>query len=264
MLKHELLFDHQMEPELDIIDNDDAQNTENGLCIHYHGELDLSPLRRLKTQKYFDFNKGASPISDNDRLRVTPCSSPINDFNATKIRRKLQFEFDRCTEFQSESRTESLSRSQSISNQNALNRLLSATPIAVDTQWKIKNLRSRTKSKSNSEMTSTVNTGDQPFRVLDAPNIVDDFYSSIMDWNARRNMIGIALTDNLYLFQPETAKIVHLIDAQNEYRNRRNVPVITAVKMGPSGDAVAVGNDNGTVTVWDIYKERQVQVGLVG
>ena len=44
-----------------------------------------------------------------------------------------------------------------------------------------------------------------PFRILDAPNLVDDFYLNLLDWG-KENIIAVALSDELYLWNDNNAK----------------------------------------------------------
>jgi len=48
-----------------------------------------------------------------------------------------------------------------------------------------------------------------PDRVLDAPDVVDDFYLNLLDWSAG-NVVAIALQDQVYLWTAHTAEIVRL------------------------------------------------------
>jgi len=44
-----------------------------------------------------------------------------------------------------------------------------------------------------------------PFRVLDAPNIIDDYYLNLLDWG-KENIIAVALSDEIYLWNDTKAK----------------------------------------------------------
>ena len=46
-------------------------------------------------------------------------------------------------------------------------------------------------------------------RVLDAPDVVDDFYLNNLDWS-KSNVVAIALKDQVYLWTAHTAQIVRL------------------------------------------------------
>jgi hypothetical protein len=48
-----------------------------------------------------------------------------------------------------------------------------------------------------------------PDRVLDAPDVLDDFYLNLLDWSAT-NVVAIALKDQVYLWTAHTAEIVRL------------------------------------------------------
>jgi hypothetical protein len=48
-----------------------------------------------------------------------------------------------------------------------------------------------------------------PERVLDAPDVVDDFYLNLLDWS-KSNVVGIALGDQVYLWTAHTAEITKI------------------------------------------------------
>lgn len=48
-----------------------------------------------------------------------------------------------------------------------------------------------------------------PERVLDAPDVEDDFYLNFLDWS-RNNVVGIALGDQVYLWTAHTAEITKI------------------------------------------------------
>ena len=52
-------------------------------------------------------------------------------------------------------------------------------------------------------------------RCLDAPNYVPDYYLNLMDWSSD-NIIAVALSDKVYLWNASTAKVTELT------RNRNN------------------------------------------
>ena len=49
-----------------------------------------------------------------------------------------------------------------------------------------------------------------PLRVLDAPHLLDDYYLSLLDWSST-NLIAIALSTSLYIFNPLTSSITNLL-----------------------------------------------------
>ena len=89
--------------------------------------------------------------------------------------------------------------------------------------------------------------------MLDAPGMIDDFYSSVLDWNHSSSLIGVALHDNLYVYNPDERKINQLVAGNAAL----NPPLITAVKFKPSGELVSFGSERGVVSIWDIARERE-------
>lgn len=49
----------------------------------------------------------------------------------------------------------------------------------------------------------------QPFRVLDAPNLCDDFYLNLMDWSSE-NQLGVALDRSVYIWNANTESVTEL------------------------------------------------------
>ena len=50
-----------------------------------------------------------------------------------------------------------------------------------------------------------------PFKVLDAPQLQDDFYLNLIDWGAS-NILGVGLGSCIYLWNAETSKVTKLYD----------------------------------------------------
>ena len=50
----------------------------------------------------------------------------------------------------------------------------------------------------------------KPFKILDAPELEDDYYFNVLDWNDR-NFIGIGLAHSLYTWQYETGKVSKVV-----------------------------------------------------
>jgi cell division cycle 20, cofactor of APC complex len=54
-----------------------------------------------------------------------------------------------------------------------------------------------------------------PERILDAPNIVDDFYLNLVDWNSQ-NVLAVALGTAVYLWNAGTGDIEQLMETSSE------------------------------------------------
>jgi cell division cycle 20-like protein 1 (cofactor of APC complex) len=51
----------------------------------------------------------------------------------------------------------------------------------------------------------------QPFKVLDAPALQDDFYLNLVDWSAQ-NVLAVGLGPSVYLWAANTGKVTRLCD----------------------------------------------------
>ncbi|CAJ0945858.1 unnamed protein product, partial [Mesorhabditis belari] len=89
-------------------------------------------------------------------------------------------------------------------------------------------------------------------RILDAPNIIDDFYTELIDWESN-NVLAAVLGYEVYLWNPDTGEIGLLAEA-NE-----NTDLITAVKWAADGRFLAVGGDTGRVKLYDPTKNKELR-----
>eukprot|EP00672_Neobodo_designis_P023847 CAMPEP_0174840522 /NCGR_PEP_ID=MMETSP1114-20130205/8735_1 /TAXON_ID=312471 /ORGANISM="Neobodo designis, Strain CCAP 1951/1" /LENGTH=583 /DNA_ID=CAMNT_0016074675 /DNA_START=32 /DNA_END=1783 /DNA_ORIENTATION=+ len=83
-----------------------------------------------------------------------------------------------------------------------------------------------------------------PDRILDAPDLVDDFYLNLLDWSDR-NVLAVALSNALYLWQADTGEIKQLMSGGA----RTNI--ITSVAWNRGGGSLAVGMHDATASVYD-------------
>ena len=51
----------------------------------------------------------------------------------------------------------------------------------------------------------------EPYKVLDAPALQDDFYLNLVDWGAE-NMLAVGLSSCVYLWNGENSKVSKLMD----------------------------------------------------
>lgn len=66
------------------------------------------------------------------------------------------------------------------------------------------------KSKTLPEASSRV-ACKTPFKILDAPNLQDDFYLNLVDWSSQ-NMLAVALNNSVYLWNGENNKVSKLLE----------------------------------------------------
>ncbi|KAF9570794.1 substrate-specific activator of APC-dependent proteolysis [Mortierella alpina] len=90
-----------------------------------------------------------------------------------------------------------------------------------------------------------------PFKVLDAPELKDDFYLNLVDWSSQ-NVLGVGLGSCVYLWSALTSKVTQLCDLGES----DNVTSISWISMGSH---LAVGTDKGTIQIWDVQNSRRVR-----
>lgn len=90
-----------------------------------------------------------------------------------------------------------------------------------------------------------------PERVLDAPNIQNDYYLNLVSWGAR-NDLAVALGAEVYLWSAETGAITRLLSNTAE-------DSVTSVRWMGDGAHLAVGTATGNVMLWDAEQQRQVR-----
>lgn len=91
-----------------------------------------------------------------------------------------------------------------------------------------------------------------PFKVLDAPALLDDFYLSLLDWSAL-DVLAVGLGADLFLWNAATAAVTRLLGFDGEDET------VTAVSWTESGKRIAVASSEGRVQLWDAEAERMVR-----
>jgi cell division cycle protein 20 (cofactor of APC complex) len=92
-----------------------------------------------------------------------------------------------------------------------------------------------------------------PERILDAPELLDDYYLNLMDWGSN-NVLAVALGATVYLWNAASGSIEELMhtSAADDY-----ITSVSWIKEG--GGYLAVGTASADVQLWDADKMRQVR-----
>nr|CAD7592097.1 unnamed protein product [Timema genevievae] len=90
-----------------------------------------------------------------------------------------------------------------------------------------------------------------PFKVLDAPELQDDFYLNLVDWSSQ-NVLSVGLGSCVYLWSACTSQVTRLCDLSGDANS------VTSVAWNERGNLVAVGTHHGYVQVWDVSMNKQV------
>ncbi|ANQ06997.1 Uncharacterized protein PCOAH_00014380 [Plasmodium coatneyi] len=110
----------------------------------------------------------------------------------------------------------------------------------------------------------------EPYKVLSAPNLVDDFYLNLVDWS-RQNVIAVGLHDKLCVWNENTSRGEEVFTLKrkkkkkkekkkkNTQKDKKNKKSITSLRWNFFGNHLAVGLSNGVVQIWDLEKEVKVR-----
>ena len=90
-----------------------------------------------------------------------------------------------------------------------------------------------------------------PFKVLDAPDLQDDFYLNLLDWSMT-NCIAVGLGSCTYTWSASTAKVSKLCDLGSS-------DMITSVSWMQRGSHLAIGTHTGQVLLYDVHVNKKIR-----
>ncbi|XP_059155274.1 cell division cycle protein 20 homolog [Physella acuta] len=93
----------------------------------------------------------------------------------------------------------------------------------------------------------------QPDRILDAPDILDDYYLSLIDWSSQ-NMLAVALGSSVYLWNASKGEITLLLqlsEVGGDY--------VSCVNWTADSNHLAVGLSSGCVELWDASQQKKLR-----
>lgn len=91
-----------------------------------------------------------------------------------------------------------------------------------------------------------------PFKILDAPQLQDDFYLNLVDWSPQ-NLLSVGLGSSVYVWSACNSKVTKLFDVEAEQDS------ITSVAWSQGGAHLAVGLNSGVTQIWDIHQQKPVR-----
>lgn len=96
----------------------------------------------------------------------------------------------------------------------------------------------------------------QPSRILDAPELVDDYYLNLVSWGMC-NVLAVALGQCVYLWHAKSGDIDHLLTLEEE---DDYVTSVTWCNNAGSEKFLAVGTNKSVVQIWDTVALKKVRV----
>jgi cell division cycle 20-like protein 1, cofactor of APC complex len=90
-----------------------------------------------------------------------------------------------------------------------------------------------------------------PYKVLDAPDLKDDFYLNLVDWGAQ-NILAVGLGSSVYLWNAHNGIVKKLVDLGDQDH-------ITGIGWIQRGTHLAVGTNKGLVRIWDTESSKPIR-----
>lgn len=122
-------------------------------------------------------------------------------------------------------------------------------PLLQKTIPSFSEIRSKQKKK---ESKRTVKTIEKPCKVLDAPNLADNFYYNIACFKPESSKLMVALESDLHLFNFENNHTENLKSLDEE-------EIITSVSLHQYIPLTALASDNGNVSILDSEKSTTIR-----
>ncbi|KAM7188312.1 Quinonprotein alcohol dehydrogenase-like superfamily [Naviculisporaceae sp. PSN 640] len=89
-----------------------------------------------------------------------------------------------------------------------------------------------------------------PYKVLDAPELADDFYLNLVDWGSA-NVLGVGLGSSVYMWNAQTSRVNKLCTLEDD--------TVTSVSWIQKGTHLAIGTGKGLVQIWDAERQRRLR-----
>lgn len=90
-----------------------------------------------------------------------------------------------------------------------------------------------------------------PYKVLDAPDLVDDFYLNLVDWGSQ-NIISVGLGSKVYIWNAKNSHVTNLCDLGTD-------EMVTSVSWIKRGTHLAIGTRSGLVHIWDAEHRKRIR-----
>jgi len=133
----------------------------------------------------------------------------------------------------------SISRSERGPNINARSEIYSLSPVKHSSQSMLLSPRKTPRAVSK-----------VPYKVLDAPDLADDFYLNLVDWGSN-DVLAVGLGPSVYLWNRETGKVTTLCSVDCD--------TVTSVSWIQRGTHLAIGTNKGLLHIWDTVAQKRLR-----
>jgi len=122
-------------------------------------------------------------------------------------------------------------------------------------QNSLKVLYSQHTGKKNGEVVKpTRHIPSAPVRILDAPDMLDDYYLNLLSWSSN-NVLAVALSQCVYLWDAASGSIKELMSVDENPDDY--IGSVSWIQQG--GTHLAIGTATNSVQLWDVQAGRQVR-----
>ncbi|TAQ85408.1 hypothetical protein B7494_g6266 [Chlorociboria aeruginascens] len=124
-------------------------------------------------------------------------------------------------------------------NLNARSEIYSLSPVRFGSQQMLLTPRKQPRAVSK-----------VPYKVLDAPDLADDFYLNLVDWGSS-NVLGVGLGSCVYTWNSQSGRVNKLCELPDD--------TVTSVSWIQRGSHIAIGTGKGLVQIWDAERTRRLR-----
>jgi len=123
-----------------------------------------------------------------------------------------------------------------------------------DTLNNLKVLYSQSKASASNPKLVSRSIPSAPIRVLDAPDLMDDYYLNLLSWSDQ-NVMAVALGQTVYLWDAATGNIQELCTLSETSEGEESyVSSLSWVQKG--GMHLAIGTSSGKTQLWDAGAQK--------
>ncbi|TIB92852.1 WD40 repeat-like protein [Wallemia mellicola] len=97
-----------------------------------------------------------------------------------------------------------------------------------------------------------------PYKVLDAPELADDYYLNLLDWSST-NILAVALASTVYIWMAETGQVMTLCNVR-ELEHADPEESVSSLNWTNKGSQLAIGLRTGAVQIWDVPSGKLLRV----
>ena len=188
-----------------------------------------------------------------DRFIPNRSATDHNAFTLTPSRHNAEnADQQQCSTPAAEEYNKELARTLNADSAKVLSFKNKAPKPAEDHQNSLRVLYTQNRESGLKQKVTTRVIPSAPERILDAPELLDDYYLNLLDWSSSNNL-GVALGDSVYVWNGSDGSITNLMQTQGEDTH------VTSLSWIQQGSYMAIGTSDHKVQIWDVEKQKQVR-----